>query len=100
MSSFEDRIESLQEDKSKDTERIQMLENCRESIELKTSRKDIMERIAVASKQFKVLDIDFGKEASDRKELLVLAKRRCQRVSGLTRKPGMRSRLDTLHCRC
>jgi hypothetical protein len=74
MSSLEDKIESLMDEKNKDTERIRMLETCRESIELKTSRKDMTERIAVSSRQFKIMDVDFGKEVDDRKELLALAK--------------------------
>jgi hypothetical protein len=58
----------------KDADRIKMLEKCRESVELKGSRKEMTERVSVASKQFKVLDIDFGKEVTDRKELLAAAK--------------------------
>ncbi len=34
---------------------------------------DMTERVTVASKQFKILDIDFGKEVTERKELLAVA---------------------------
>jgi hypothetical protein len=74
IAGLESRIDTLLAEKAKDEERIKMLETCRESIELKSSRKEMTERVTVASKQFKVMDMDFGKESSDRKELMALAK--------------------------
>jgi hypothetical protein len=71
---MESRIDSLVAEKAKDEDRIKMLEACRESIELKSSRKEMTERVTTASKQFKVMDLDFGKESADRKELMALAK--------------------------
>jgi hypothetical protein len=64
----------MMEDKARDMERIKMLEQCRESGELKSPRKEITERVTVASRQFKVMDVDFGTEITDRKELIALAK--------------------------
>ncbi len=40
-------------------ERIIDLENCREKTEVKVSRKDMTDKVAVSVKQFKLLDIDF-----------------------------------------
>jgi hypothetical protein len=74
ISVLETRIGGLLEEKEKDADRIKMLEKCRESVELKGSRKEMTDRVSVASKQFKVLDIDFGREVTDRKELLAAAK--------------------------
>jgi glutaredoxin len=74
IAGMESRIDSLVAEKAKDEERIKMLEACRESIELKSSRKEMTERVTTASKQFKVMDLDFGKESADRKELMALAK--------------------------
>jgi hypothetical protein len=74
ISMLETRIGGLLEEKEKDADRIKMLEKCRESVELKGSCKEMTERVSVASKQFKVLDIDFGREVTDRKELLAAAK--------------------------
>jgi hypothetical protein len=64
----------MMEDKARDVERIKMLEQCRESGELKSSRKEMTERVTVASRQFMVMDVDFGTEITDRKELIALAK--------------------------
>jgi hypothetical protein len=74
ISVLESRIGGLLEEKEKDADRIKMLEKCRESVELKGSRKEMTERVSVASKQFKIMDIDFGREVTDRKELLATAK--------------------------
>jgi hypothetical protein len=74
MIGLEDRINGLLEAKEKDTERIKLLETCRESIELKGSKKEMTEKVAVASKQFKIMDVDFGKEYTDRKVLIATAK--------------------------
>jgi hypothetical protein len=74
ISCMEEKVQEMKDDKAKDAERIKMLEKCRESVELKGSRKDMTERVTVASKQFKILDIDFGKEVTERKELLAVAK--------------------------
>jgi hypothetical protein len=74
ISCLEDKVQELREDKAKDAERIVMLEKCRESVELKVSRKEMTERVTVASKQFKIMDIDFGKEVTERKELLTAAR--------------------------
>jgi hypothetical protein len=74
ISCMEEKVQEMKDDKAKDAERIKMLEKCRESVELKGSRKDMTERVTVASKQFKVLDIDFGKELTERKELLAAAR--------------------------
>jgi hypothetical protein len=40
-------------------ERIIGLENCREKTEVKVSREDMTDKVAVSVKQFKLLDIDF-----------------------------------------
>jgi hypothetical protein len=74
IAGMESRIDSLMAEKAKDEDRIKMLETCRESIELKSSRKEMTERVTIASKQFKVMDLDFGKESADRKELMAIAK--------------------------
>jgi hypothetical protein len=74
ISVLESRIEYLTSEKEKNDERMESLEKCRESVELKGSRKDMTERVSTASKQFKIMDIDFGKEMSDRKELMAKAK--------------------------
>jgi hypothetical protein len=74
ISGLEAKVEALQEERVKDADRITQLENCRESMELKSSRKEMAEKVVTASKQFKILDVDFGKEVSDRKELLTAAK--------------------------
>jgi hypothetical protein len=71
---LENIVEELKEEKEMMKDRIKDLENCREKSEVKTSRKDMSEKVAQAAKQFKVMDVDFEAELTDRKELLNKAK--------------------------
>jgi hypothetical protein len=71
---LESNVEELGDELIASKERIRDLENCREKSDVKISRKDMTDKVVVSSKQFKVMDIDFGKEISERKELINVAK--------------------------
>jgi hypothetical protein len=71
---LEKNVESMEDSLIEAKERIKDLENCREKTDVKVSRKEMTEKVAVSAKQFKLLDIDFGREISERKDLLNAAK--------------------------
>jgi hypothetical protein len=71
---LEKNVESIEDSLGEAKERIKDLENCREKTDVKVSRKEMTEKVAVSAKQFKLLDIDFGREISERKDLLNAAK--------------------------
>ena len=71
---LETKVEALEEEQAMCKERVKDVENCREKNDVKQSRKDMVEKVAVSAKQFKIMDIDFEKEISDRKELMAAAK--------------------------
>ncbi len=51
------------------------MEKCRVTKSQVDSRKEMTEKIKMSSKQFKIFDVDFKGEISDRKELLAVAKK-------------------------
>jgi hypothetical protein len=66
---LENKVDEMKEEQDLLKDRIKDLENCRERNDVKASRKEMTEKVAVSAKQFKLLDLDFEKEISDRKEL-------------------------------
>jgi hypothetical protein len=71
---LEKNVEVMEDSLIEAKERIKDLENCREKTDVKVSRKEMTEKVVVSAKQFKLLDIDFGREISERKDLLKVAK--------------------------
>jgi hypothetical protein len=71
---LEKNVESMEDSLIEAKERVKDLENCREKTDVKVSRREMTEKVAVSAKQFKLLDIDFGKEISERKDLLNVAR--------------------------
>jgi hypothetical protein len=47
---------------------------CKERVEVKTSKKEMEEKIKVSVTQVKISDLDLGKESTDRKEIATAAK--------------------------
>jgi hypothetical protein len=89
---LESRVEVTQDELAVSKERIRDLENCREKADIKLSRKEMTEKVAVSAKQFKILDVDFGKDMSDRKELITTAKEKL----GLKVRSDKRARYEEL----
>jgi hypothetical protein len=71
---MESKIEAMEEEQAMLKDRIKDLENCREKNDVKISRKEMSEKVAVSAKQFKVMDMDFEKEIGERKDLIAKAK--------------------------
>jgi chromosome segregation ATPase len=63
---LESRVEETQDELVASKERVKDLENCREKSDVKLSRKEMTEKVAASARQFKILDVDFGKEMNDR----------------------------------
>jgi hypothetical protein len=55
-------------------EEIVSVKLCKEKVEVKTSKKEMEEKIKIAVTQVKVSDVDLGREITDRKELAAAAK--------------------------
>jgi hypothetical protein len=72
---LEDRVEEAETRQDEDEEKIGSLEKCRVTKSQVDSRKEMTEKIKMSSKQFKIFDVDFKGEISDRKELLAAAKK-------------------------
>jgi hypothetical protein len=71
---LENKLETMEEEQAMLKDRIKDLENCREKNEVKISRKEMTEKVAISAKQFKVMDMDFEKEIGERKDLINKAK--------------------------
>jgi hypothetical protein len=71
---LENKLEAMEEEQAMLKDRIKDLENCREKNEVKVSRKEMTEKVAISAKQFKVMDMDFEKEIGERKDLINKAK--------------------------
>ena len=54
--------------------KVKEIEKVRESIEIKASRKEMAEKMEIATTQVKVMDLDFDKNVEDQKELVRVAK--------------------------
>jgi hypothetical protein len=65
------RLNNLVEKQGEDITGVKL---CKDKVEVKASRKEMEEKIKVAATQVKVVDLDVGKEISDRKELQAAAK--------------------------
>jgi hypothetical protein len=50
-------------------EKLEMAKMCRTKVEAKASKKDMEDKVKVASTQFKVMNLDLGGAITDRKEL-------------------------------
>jgi hypothetical protein len=77
MSEFvllEERTNDLETRQDEDEEKIGSLEKNRITKVQTDSRKDMVEKVKTSAKQFKLFDVDFKKEISDRKELLTTAR--------------------------
>jgi hypothetical protein len=66
--------EKLHPQINKQGEDIDGVKRCKERVEVKTSRKEMEERIKVAVTQVKISDLDLGKEITDRKEIITATK--------------------------
>jgi hypothetical protein len=89
---LETRVDEINDELLASKERVRDLENCREKTEVKVSRRDMTEKVAASSKQFKLLDIDFEKEIGDRKELISAAREKV----GLKVRSEKRARYEEL----
>jgi hypothetical protein len=89
---LESRVEETQDELMASKERVKDLENCREKSDVKLSRKEMTEKVAASARQFKILDVDFGKEMNDRKELVNAAKEKI----GLKVRSDKRARYEEL----
>jgi hypothetical protein len=63
---LESRVEETQDELVASKERVKDLESCREKSDVKLSTKEMTEKVAASARQFKILDVDFGKEMNDR----------------------------------
>jgi hypothetical protein len=72
---LEDRVEEAEARQDEDEEKIVSLEKCRVTKSQVDSRKEMTEKIKISAKQFKIFDVDFKGEITDRKELLAAAKK-------------------------
>jgi hypothetical protein len=71
---LEERIVETESRQDEEEEKIASLEKSRVTKNQMDSRQDMTEKVKASSKQFKLFDIDFKKEVSDRKELMATAK--------------------------
>jgi regulator of replication initiation timing len=55
-------------------EELEQVKIGRERVEVKASKKEMEDKVRIAASQFKVLNLDLGKQTEDRKEILGLAK--------------------------
>jgi hypothetical protein len=65
---------SLTRQLEKQGEDLAGVKMCKERVEVKTSKKDMEDKIKVAATQVKISDLDLGKEMTDRKEITSAAK--------------------------
>ncbi len=71
---LEKSVETMEDSLIEAKKRVKDLENGREKTDVKVSRREMTEKVAVSAKQFKLLDIDFGREINERKDLLNVAR--------------------------
>jgi stress response protein YsnF len=64
------KIRELQEELAAQDTVVKAVVVTKDKIEVKASSKEMEERLKVATTQFKVMDMDIGKETEDRKEIL------------------------------
>ncbi|MFO0000433.1 MAG: hypothetical protein ACK559_04835, partial [bacterium] len=63
-------IRKLREQLEEQTKVVSSVAVTKDKLEVKTSSKDMEERLKVATTQFKVMDVDIGKETDNRTEIL------------------------------
>jgi hypothetical protein len=74
VSEMEKKLTDTELKAVKQKEKIEEFEKLRETSEVKASRKDMAEKMELATTQVKILDMDFDKQTDVRKELLDVAK--------------------------
>jgi len=63
-------IQGLKEELESQSNVVKAVSQSKERIEIKASSKDMEERLKISLTQFKVMDVEIGKETEDRKELI------------------------------
>jgi hypothetical protein len=66
----EKEVRKLREQMEEQSSVVSSVVVTRDKLEVKTSSKDMEERLKVATTQFKVMDVDIGKETDNRSEIL------------------------------
>lgn len=63
-------IQGLKEELASQSQVVKAVSQSKEKIEVKASAKEMEERLKISLTQFKVMDVEIGKETEDRKELI------------------------------
>jgi hypothetical protein len=63
----------------------------KDKVEIKASAKEMEDKLRTSISQFKVMDIDMGKETKDRKEIVNLGLAEIKKRSGMTMLRSLRS---------
>jgi hypothetical protein len=76
VTELEEKFSSAEVKVHRQKEKLEEIEKARETIEVKTSKREMAAKMEAATAQVKVMDINFDKQTDDRKELLSVAKLR------------------------
>jgi len=66
----EEEVRKLKEEVRDQEVAVKAVAKAKESIEIKASSKEMEDKLRIATTQFKLMDVDIGKETDDRKEII------------------------------